>query len=89
MAKNKDLHKANKAKKDEFYTQITDIEKEMKVYIHHFKDKVVFCNCDDPEQSNFWKYFELNFEKLGLKKLVATHFDYDKPTYKLEFLYSH
>lgn len=84
MVKNSELHKANKAKKDEFYTQLADIEKEMQIYTHHFRDKIIFCNCDDPEQSNFWKYFELNFEKLGLKKLIATHFNYEKPTYKLE-----
>ena len=86
MAKNKALHTANKAKKDEFYTQMADIEKEMRVYTRHFKDKIIFCNCDDPQYSNFWKYFELNFENLGLKKLIATHFDETKPTYKLELL---
>ena len=86
MAKNADLNKANRAKKDEFYTQLTDIEKEMRHYIHHFKDKVVFCNCDDPETSNFWKFFELNFERLGLKKLIATHYETDKPSYKLELI---
>ena len=61
MAKNTDLNKANKAKKDEFYTQLTDIEKEMRYYKEHFKDKTIFCNCDDPEWSNFWKYFQMNF----------------------------
>lgn len=72
MAKNKDLHKAKSGKKDEFYTQLTDIEKELKHYQAHFKDKVVFCNCDDPRVSNFTKYFILNFKKLGLKRLIAT-----------------
>lgn len=86
MANNSDLQKANRNKKDDFYTQLTDIEKEMKYYKEHFKDKVIFCNCDDPEESNFWKYFELNFEYLGLKKLVSTHFDSEKPTYKLELV---
>ena len=57
MAKNADLNKANQAKKDEFYTQLTDIEKEMRHYREHFRGKVVFCNCDDPEWSNFWRYF--------------------------------
>ena len=57
MAKNTDLQKANKAKKDEFYTQLTDIEKELWHYKEHFKNKTVFCNCDDPYESNFFKYF--------------------------------
>jgi hypothetical protein len=69
---NKNLHKANKAKKDEFYTQLPDIEKEIKHYQKHFKNKVVFCNCDDPRISNFFHYFSFNFEKLGLKKLITT-----------------
>lgn len=69
---NHDLHTANKAKKDEFYTQLTDIEKEMRYYRKHFKDKTVLCNCDDPFESNFFKYFVLNFNRLGLKKLIAT-----------------
>lgn len=72
MAGNSDLKKANKAKKDEFYTQLADIEIEMKHYRKHFKDKVVFCNCDDPYESNFFKYFAMNFNFLGLKKLIAT-----------------
>jgi hypothetical protein len=72
MARNKDLQTANKAKKDEFYTQLEDIEREMKNYKKHFKDKVVFCNCDDPYESNFFKYFAMNFNQLGLKKLIAT-----------------
>jgi len=82
---NKNLRKARKEKKDEFYTQITDIEKELKHYKDQLKGKIIFCNCDDPEYSNFWKYFELNFHHLGLKKLVATHYDEEKPTYKLEY----
>ena len=64
------LAKANK--KDEFYTQLSDIEKELKHYKKHFKDKVVLCNCDDPRVSNFFHFFSYNFEKLGLKKLIAT-----------------
>lgn len=67
-----DLAKAKDAKKDEFYTQLIDIEKELRNYKPYFKDKVVFCNCDDPYESNFFKYFALNFNELGLKKLVAT-----------------
>ena len=69
---NKTLRKANKEKNDEFYTQLSDIEKELRHYKAHFQDKVVFCNCDDPRVSNFFHYFSYNFEQLGLKKLVAT-----------------
>jgi len=72
VSSNKDLHKAKDAKKDEFYTQLTDIEKEIRHYKEHFKNKVVFCNCDDPRVSNFFHYFSYNFEKLGLKKLITT-----------------
>ena len=72
MAGNKNLNSAKTARKDEFYTQLTDIEKEMRYYRKHFKDKTVFCNCDDPFESNFFKYFVLNFNRLGLKKLIAT-----------------
>lgn len=81
---NKNLKKANKAKSDEFYTQLSDIEKELKHYKDHFRDKVVFCNCDDPEESHFWKYFSENFEFLGLKKLICTHYQTEVPSYKLE-----
>ena len=70
--KNVNLGSAKKAKNDEFYTQLTDVEKELRYYRNHFKDKVVFCNCDDPFESNFFKYFVLNFNRLGLKKLIAT-----------------
>ena len=63
---------AIKAKNDEFYTLLTDIEKEMRHYRKHFKGKTVLCNCDDPFESNFFKYFVLNFNRLGLKKLIAT-----------------
>lgn len=83
---NKSLNKASKNKKDEFYTQLTDIEKELGHYKEHFKDKIVFCNCDDPEESNFWKYFSLNFKYLGLKKLIATHFENGIPSYKFELV---
>ena len=72
MARNDGLGAAKSAKKDEFYTQLTDIEKEMRHYRSHFKGKTVLCNCDDPFESNFFKYFVLNFNRLGLKKLVAT-----------------
>ncbi|MCB0536896.1 MAG: adenine-specific methyltransferase EcoRI family protein [Bacteroidetes bacterium] len=66
------LRTAKKVKKDEFYTQLTDISKEMKHYKNHFKNKVVYCNCDDPRVSNFFHFFSYNFEKLGLKKLITT-----------------
>ncbi len=75
MANNANLHQANRAKKDEFYTQLVDIEKELRHYKNHFKNKTVFCNCDDPYESNFFKYFAMNFNFLGLKKLIATCFD--------------
>ncbi len=86
MPNNKDLNKAGRNKKDEFFTQITDIEKELKHYKEHFKGKTIFCNCDDPEYSNFWLYFQLNFYELGLKKLIATHYEVDKPSYKMEIV---
>jgi len=72
ISSNKNLRSASKAKKDEFYTQLVDIEKELKHYRKHFKNKVVYCNCDDPRVSNFFHYFSYNFEKLGLKKLITT-----------------
>ena len=72
MAGNKDLRAANKAKKDEFYTQLVDIELELKHYKEHFKGKTVLCNCDDPRISNFFHYFSYSFEHLGLKKLITT-----------------
>jgi hypothetical protein len=87
---NNNLHKANLAKKDEFYTQLADIENELKNYKDQFRGKVIFCNCDDPKESNFVKYFSRNFEYLGLKKLIATHykdanlFTQESP-YKLEY----
>lgn len=84
MSSNANMHKAKNEKNDEFYTQITDIEKELKHYKKHFKDKVVFCNCDDPEWSNFWKYFSMNFDHLKLKRLIATHYETNKQSYKLE-----
>jgi len=71
---NKNLHKAKNAKKDEFYTQLPDIEKEMKNYKAQFRGKVVYCNCDDPFESNFFKYFAANFNALRLKKLITTSY---------------
>ena len=71
-ATNKYLQKARNDKNDEFYTILTDIEKELRHYKKHFKNKVVFCNCDDPRVSNFFHYFSYNFKQLGLKKLITT-----------------
>lgn len=92
----KDLAQAKDAKKDEFYTQLDDIAKELKFYKDYFRGKVVFCNCDDPYESNFFKYFSLNFNALGLRKLIATCYngspvsgneltiDFGDPTPKIE-----
>ena len=74
MSLNKNLKNARNNKEDEFYTQLSDIEKELKHYRHHFKDKVVYCNADDPRVSNFFHYFSYNFEYLGLKKLITTSY---------------
>ena len=82
---NANLHKAKDAKNDEFYTQLTDVAKELMHYKVHFKDKIVLCNCDDPTWSAFWKYFHLNFAELGLKKLISTHYDREEATYKMEY----
>lgn len=68
---NRRLATAKAGRKDEFYTQLSDIEKELRYYRKHFKGKVVYCNCDDPRESNFFHYFSYNFEKLGLKKLIT------------------
>lgn len=85
MAANANLNKAKGAKNDEFYTQLADVSKELAYYKEHFKDKVVFCNCDDPTYSAFWEYFHLNFKALGLKKLISTHYDKNASTYKMEY----
>jgi len=88
-AQNKKLHTAKEEKKDEFYTQMGDINNEVKNYQKHFENKIVYCNCDDPEKSFFFRYFAKNFDKLKLKKLITTHFVYKDifikgQTYKLE-----
>lgn len=72
MSDGKNLHKAKEAKQDEFYTQLEDIENELRHYKAHFKGRTVLCNCDDPYESNFFKYFAMNFNHLGLKKLITT-----------------
>lgn len=81
MAGNSNLGKAKTGKNDEFYTQLADIEAELKHYRKHFKGKIVFCNCDDPYESNFFKYFAMNFNYLGLKKLIATCYKGSPITY--------
>ena len=72
MSLNENLQKAKRQKNDEFYTQLFDIENELRHYMGHFPGKVVYCNCDDPRVSNFFHYFSYNFERLGLKKLVTS-----------------
>lgn len=79
MAGNESLHAANRAKKDEFYTQLADIENELRHYKEHFKGKTVLCNCDDPRVSNFSVYFVLNFKALGLKRLITTCYKNNEP----------
>lgn len=86
MAGNASLNRALKAKEDEFYTQRTDIERELAHYAEHFRGKVVYCNCDDPVESEFWKFFVRNFQPWGLRKLIATHYEPNDMNfaYKLE-----
>lgn len=79
MAGNKKLQAANKAKKDEFYTQLADIENELRHYREHFRGKTVLCNCDDPRVSNFFHYFAYSFEQLGLKRLITTCYKNQSP----------
>ena len=85
MSDNRNLHRAKKAKNDEFFTQFSDIENELSHYKEHFKGKVVYCNCDDARQSNFVKYFQVNFDQLGLKKLIATGYKKDSRGIKLVY----
>ena len=77
MAKNSNLTRAKNAKNDEFYTNIHDVERELSRYKPHFKNKVVYCNCDDPTRSSFWRYFYRSFDHLGLKRLISTHYNMD------------
>lgn len=83
---NKNLSAAKKAKNDEFYTQLADIENELHHYKPFFAGKTVYLNCDDPEWSNFWKFFELNFVEYKLKRLISTHYETNKPSYMLEIV---
>ena len=80
MGTNSNLNLAKKVKNDEFYTRLFDVENEVKHYKAHFVDKVVYCNCDDPSWSSFYKYFTLNFKHLGLKKVITTHYSKDPQT---------
>src|SRR5690625_1608308 len=77
-ATNKFLHKAKSSTSDEFYTLFSDIQKEVEAYLEYnpdvFRDKVVYCNCDDPYESNFFRYFALNFNRIGLKQLITTSY---------------
>ena len=74
MSLNRNMNAAKRRKNDDFYTQLSDIENELKHYSGHFQGKVVYCNCDDPKASNFFKYFQLKFRTLGLRKLIATSY---------------
>lgn len=78
------LDNAKVNKKDEFYTQLIDIENEMMHYKKHFKDKIVYCNCDNPEMSNFWKYFYEHFNELGMRALYATFYDANASFYRYD-----
>ena len=82
---NSTMAHAKMARNDEFYTQLTDIEQELVHYRNQFKGKVVYCNCDDPTESEFYRYFHLNFHFFGMKKLLATHYDEHEPTYALVY----
>lgn len=82
---NKIMRKAKRNRNDEFYTQIGDIEKEVFHYREQLKGKKIFMNCDDPEESNFWVYFYLNFEHFELEKITSTHYHESKPTYRLDY----
>ncbi len=83
---NKNLNAAKAAKNDEFYTTYGTVEEELQNYTRHFEGAVVFCNCDDPTMSNFWRYFHTNFKTLKLKKLISTHYEKDGgPSYKMEY----
>ena len=86
MANNKKLKLAKEIKNDEFYTEYQTISNEMGHYRDKFKNKVIYCNCDDPSWSNFWIYFHSNFASLGLKKLISTHYQKDsEPSFKIEY----
>ena len=83
--KNENLRRAKSVKNDEYYTKYEDVAEELQHYKKHFEGKIVYCNCDDPARSAFWRYFHMNFADLGLKKLISTHYDCTKPTFKMEY----
>ena len=85
MSDNKNLTAAKRIKNDEFYTRLEDIEKELTNYKEYFKDKIIYCNCDDVEYSNFYKYFKDNFDELGIRKIIATNLSLNRTAYKTEF----
>ena len=82
MSNNKNMHKAKVAKDDEFFTLYTDVEKEVSLYSQYLKDKVIYCNCDNPYVSNFFRYFANNFKDLGIKKVIATCYNNGKGAFK-------
>ncbi len=82
---NSDLNNAKDSKKDEFYTSLEDIKKELTYYKHHFKNQIVYCNCDNPSESNFYQYFVDNFKDLGLKKLILSHYTKDGSAHYVEY----
>lgn len=83
---NSNLSRAKSAKNDEFYTRIEDIEEELKHYKKHFRDKIVYCNCNYPRKSKFWEYFHINFKELGLKKLISTYYNENGKSFKFEYI---
>jgi hypothetical protein len=86
MANNGNMNKAKNAKSDEFYTRYEDIDAEVKHYYDQLKGKSILCNCDDPEWSNFWKYFVDKFDEIGIKEVVSTHYEpTGKPSYALRY----
>ena len=85
MAKNNSLNNARNIKNDEFYTLYEDIERELKHYKDHFKNKIIYCDCDNPKYSNFWKYFFINFKDFGLKKLISTYYSKKYSVCKTEY----
>ena len=86
LSLNLNLNRAKVTKNDEFYTLLKDIENELQYYKKSFKNKIIFCNCDNPEKSNFFKYFTSNFKELGLKKLITTYYNKGGISYKLEII---
>ena len=85
MSLNTNLHNAKNVKNDEFYTKFSDIENELEHYKSYFKGKIIYCNCDDPRTSEFWRYFHLNFHKFSICKLLSTYYDRYHFTYKFEY----